>query len=627
MNTTKFQLPFRSKMAKRISRGAPSGRKQPRGTLITEEENLTNGPAGVTGQPMTIPPLVTVHHLADAMEIDPVELIKQLMRNGMMVSINQVIDYETAATAATDLGYVVLLQQPNTETKASPVKHEEDVSDLEPRPPVVAILGHVDHGKTSLLDAIRKTNIASREAGGITQHIGAYQAVYQGNLITFLDTPGHEAFTAMRARGAQATDIVILVIAADDGVMPQTIEAANHAKAAQVPIIAAVNKVDRPDADVERINRQLAEIDLVPEAWGGDTIVIPISAMQGTGIENLLENLLVLAEVQELKANPNRPAIGVVIEARLDKNSGPMTTVLVQQGKLTVGDSILAGDTCGRIKALISAEGHRVQEILPSMAAEILGLDEVPEAGDTFRVITDLQTARNMLAKKRREQYELRQSSRTLSLEDISARIQTGQIQELPLILKCDVQGSIDAVKSSLEKLSTPNIQVRIIHSAAGSITESDILLAVAAQAIIIGFNTRQEPGAKALSQQQKVDVRLYEIIYRLTEDVEKALEGMLKRESREVLDGRAVVRTSFSVGRRIRVAGCQVTEGVLIRNNSARVIRAGKVAATGTINSLKRFKDDAREVATGFECGIGIEGVTDFQEEDILECFHIETG
>ena len=614
-------------MARRTSGRPPLRRRRRRRAPEVAEETLATSAATAMAQPMTIPSMVTVHHLADAMAIEPVELIKQLMRNGMMVSINQVIDFETAATAATDLGYTVLLQE-EAAVEAPPTvqKAEEDASQLEPRPPVVAILGHVDHGKTTLLDAIRQSNVASGEAGGITQHIGAYQTSYKESLITFLDTPGHEAFTAMRARGAQATDIVILVVAADDGVMPQTVEAANHAKAAQVPIIAAVNKIDRPDADVERVNRQLSDLGLVPEAWGGDTIVAPVSATQGTGIDNLLENLLALAEVQELKANPNRPATGVVIEARLDKNRGPMATVLVQQGTLKVGDSLIAGDTCGRIKALISHAGHRTQESPPAMPVEVLGLEEVPQAGDSFQVVADLQTARSTLTERRKQQDAWSRGIHTLSLEDISARIQTGEIQELPLILKCDVQGSIDAVKGALGKLSSPKIQVRILHSAAGNVTESDILLAVASKAIIIGFNTRPEPGARALSQQQKVDVRLYDIIYRLTEDVEKALEGLLKREPREVLDGHALVRAIFTVGRRTRVAGCQVTDGVLVRNSQARVIREGKVVASGTITSLKRFKDDVREVATGFECGVGLEGVTDFQEGDILEGFHIES-
>ena len=614
-------------MARRTSGRPPLRRRRRRVAPEVGEEALTTSAATAMAQPMAIPAMVTVHHLADAMAIDPVELIKQLMRNGMMVSINQVIDYETAATAATDLGYTVLLQEATAEASPTVQKAEEDASQLEPRAPVVAILGHVDHGKTTLLDTIRQTSVASREAGGITQHIGAYQVFYKDGLITFLDTPGHEAFTAMRARGAQATDIVILVVSADDGVMPQTVEAANHAKAAQVPIIAAINKIDRPNADVERVNRQLSDLELVPEAWGGDTIVVQVSATEGTGIENLLENLLALSEVQELKANPNQPAIGVVIEARLDKNRGPMATVLVQQGTMKVGDSIIAGDTCGRIKALISDVGHRVQQSPPAMPVEVLGLEEVPLAGDSFQVVSDLQTARDMLKERRKQQEVLSRSSHALSLEDVSARIQSREIQELPLILKCDVQGSIDAVKSALEKLSSRETQVRVIHSAAGSITESDVLLAVASKAIIIGFNSRQEPGARALSQQQKVDVRLYDIIYRLTEDVEKALEGLLKREAREVIDGHAVVRAVFTIGRRNRVAGCQVTDGVLIRNSYARIIREGQVAASGTIVSLKRFKDDAREVATGFECGVALSGVTDFHEGDILESFHVEAG
>ena len=578
---------------------------------------------------VVIPPAATVHQLADLLRLEPVELIKQLMRNGTMATINQVIDFETAATAATDLGYAVIDQEVGPEeVSPTPLKTatEEDPSELEPKPPVITILGHVDHGKTTLLDAIRQSNLVDQEPGGITQHIGAYQVEYKGSLITFLDTPGHEAFTAMRARGTQATDMAVLVVAADDGVMPQTVEAINHAKAAQVPIIAAINKVDRPNADVERVKRQLSELGLLPEEWGGDTITMSVSATQKTGIDDLLENLLALAEVQELKANPHRAAQGVVIEARLDKSKGPLATVLVQQGTLRVSDTLVLGDTWARVKALFSAAGQRVHQATPATPVEILGLDALPQAGDRFETVSDIHKARE-LVEERRQQHEIAwAASHAPSLGELYSRIQAGNVQELLLILKCDVQGSIDAVRNALEKVSSEKTQVRVIHSAAGTITESDVLLATASKAIIVGFNTRVEPGARGLAEQDGVEIRLYDIIYRLSEDIEQALKGLLKPESREVIDGHAQVKAVFGVGRRSRIAGCQVTDGVLTRGAQVRVIRGGDVVHTATINSLRRFKDDVREVATGFECGVGVEGFSDFKEQDLLEGFHVET-
>jgi translation initiation factor IF-2 len=568
--------------------------------------------------------------MAETLGVDPVEFIKQLMRSGVMVTLNQVIDYETAATAAQGLGLVVARQKaavPKEARRRPQQTPEEDPSLLEPKPPVVTILGHVDHGKTTLLDTIRKSNLASREVGGITQHIGAYQVEYKEQRITFLDTPGHEAFTAMRARGAQATDIAILVVAADDGVMPQTVEAINHAKAAGVPIIAAINKVDRPSADAERVKRQLSELALIPEEWGGDTIMVSVSATKGTGIEELLDNLLVLAEVQELKANPHRNARGVVIEARVDKSRGPIATVLVQQGTLKVGDSVAAGDTWGRVKALISDVGRRVRQAPPATPVEVLGLEGLPQAGDIFQVVADIHRAREILTERQRQQETLRTAARTLSLGEVSARIQSGEMQELPLILKCDVQGSIDPIRSTLDKLSTEKTQVRVIHAAAGTVTESDVLLAMASKAIIVGFSTRVEPGARGLAEKEGVEVRFYDIIYRLTEDVERALKGLLKPEEREVIDGHALVRALFNVGQRGRVAGCQVSDGVLRRGARIRVLRGGKMVHAGPISSLKRFKDDVREVATGMECGVVLEGFVDFQEGDVFEVFHAEVS
>jgi translation initiation factor IF-2 len=575
---------------------------------------------------ITIPPTVTVHQLSDITGVSAVDFIKQLMRNGVMATINQVIDFETAATAATDLGFAVIAGQAKAdEAKTKQQEADEDPSKLQPKPPVVTILGHVDHGKTTLLDAIRQTNVVSSEAGGITQRIGAYQAEYKGNLITFLDTPGHEAFTAMRARGAQATDIAILVVAADDGIMPQTIEAINHAKAAKVPIIVAINKVDRPDADQDRVMRQLSEHALLPESWGGDVITVPVSATQKTGIDDLLENLLVVAEVQELKANPDRPAKGTVIEARLDKSRGPMATVLVQQGTLRVGDSVVVGATYGRVKALISSDGRRIREATPATPVEVLGLDSLPMAGDNFNVVANVQTARAEVEERLRQQEAERAETHGATLGDLYSKIQFGEVQELPLIVKSDVQGSLDAVKNALDKIASEKTQVRVIHSGASTVSEGDVLLATASKAIIVGFNTRVEPGAKGLAEREGVEIRLYDIIYRLTDDIEQALKGLLQPEEFEIVDGHALVKTIFSMGRRGRIAGCQVSDGVMTRGAKVRVIRDGSMVHTSVVNSLRRFKDNVREVATGFECGLGLEGFVDFKEGDLLETFHIE--
>jgi len=583
----------------------------------------------VAGKTIAIPSIVLVHDLASSLKADPIDIIKQLMRGGVMVSINQVIDYKTAAAVAISMGFEPILLEVQGKTKKEESKSmdssDEDPSQLKTRPPIVTILGHVDHGKTSLLDTIRETNLAEKEAGGITQRIGAYQIDYKGNMLTFLDTPGHEAFTAMRARGAEATDIVVLVIAADDGMMPQTIEAINHAKAANVPIIVAINKVDRPNSDPERVKRQLAELNLLPEEWGGDVIVVLTSATTNVGVEDLLENLLVMAEIMEFKANPSKPARGVAIEAKLDKARGPTATILVQDGTLHVGDSIVAGDTWGRIRAIIANNGSRLKEAGPAVPVEILGLESLPQAGDSFEVLQNERIAKTILEERRRLQEQAGLLTNKLSLGEASARIQSGTAKELLLILKSDVQGSIDAIKNALAKISSDATMIQLVHSAAGTITESDILLATASGAIVVGFNTKAEPGARQLAVQRKVEIRLYDVIYRLTEDMEKALSGLLEPEEREVIEGHAQVRSIFSIGRRRRVAGCQVTEGLLRRNSVIRVIRDGSVIFTGSISSLKRFKDDAREVNTGFECGVGLEGFTDFEPDDILEGFRIE--
>ena len=575
---------------------------------------------------LELPPAIMVSQLADAMHANAIDIIKQLMRNGIMATVNEIIDFEMAATVATTLGHRVRRLEDTGAEEADPLKPPEDAEeDLEPRAPVVTILGHVDHGKTTLLDAIRNTNLADKEVGGITQHIGAYQVENDGVKLTFLDTPGHEAFTAMRARGAQATDVAILVVAADDGVMPQTTEAVDHAKAAGIPIVVAINKMDRPDADPDRIKRQLSEQGLLPEDWGGDTIMIPVSAKSKEGINELLENLMVVTEVQELKANPNRPASGVVVEAQLDKSKGPLATVLVQQGTLRVGDNIVVGETWGRVKAMILDTGRRTKEAGPSTPVEILGLTTLPAAGDPFLATEDERSAKALMETRIRRK-EAHQSG-SLSMEEVSTRIQSGEMKELPIILKCDVSGSIEAVRAVISKSSSDIAQVRILHAAAGTVTESDILLASASNAIVMGFNTRVEPGARALAEQSRVQIRLYEIIYQLAEDVEKAVQGLLTPEDREVLDGHIEVRAVFSVGRRDKIAGCQVLDGFVSRNSQVRITRGKELIFTGGVSSLKRFKDDAREVTAGFECGLTVEGFTDFEEGDVLEVFHIERG
>ena len=577
-----------------------------------------------------LPSVVVVSQLAEAMDVEPVDVIKRLMRNGVMAAINQAIDIQTAAQVAAFFGFRVLAQDTaarGTRRQGAAAASAEDAENLTDRAPVVTILGHVDHGKTTLLDTIRKSNVVAKEAGGITQHIGAYKVDYKSNPITFLDTPGHEAFTAMRARGAQATDIAVLVVAADDGVMPQTVEALDHARAAKVPIVVAINKVDKPGSDTERAKRQLAEQGLLPEDWGGDTIMVPVSALRGDGAEDLLESILAVAEIAELRADPAQLARGVVIEAKMDKSRGPVATVLVQDGTLEVAQPVVAGETWGRIKAMVSDAGERVKEAGPSSPVEILGLDGLPQAGDPILVLPDERGAKALVEERRRAQAALRAASSGLSLEDVAAGIRSGQVQELPLIVKCDVQGSIDAVRSGLERLSMETAQIRILHAAAGTINESDVLLATASKAIIVGFNTRIEPGAGQIAEQRGVDVRLYNIIYRLTEEMEAALRGLFKEEVREVVEGHAQVRAVFGIPRRGRVAGCQVVDGLIRRGAQVRVLRGGEVVHTGPMSSLRRFKDDVREVTQGFECGVGLEGFNDFQEDDVLESFRLEGG
>jgi translation initiation factor IF-2 len=571
---------------------------------------------------LVIPRTLTVNQLANLTKASSVEVIKELMKNGVMASINQVIDFETASLVARDMGF-----EPHEETRPEEAAdraafEEEDPSLLEPRPAVVTIMGHVDHGKTKLLDAIRKTNVVAEEVGGITQHIGAYQVEVHGQRITFIDTPGHEAFTAMRARGAKVTDIAVLVVAADDGVMPQTVEAIDHAKAAGVPIVVAVNKIDLPDANPERVKQQLSEHSLLIEEWGGDVICVPVSAKTQVGLPDLLENILLLAEIQELKANPHRPAAGVVIEAELDSSRGPMATVLVQTGTLRVGDVLVAGETWGRVKAMFDEWGHRRKAAGPATPAKVMGLTSVPKGGDLLRVIEDEHVAREMVEEREREREAAAlRPTQVVTLETFYGEVAAGKTRELNVVLKTDVQGTLDAARNALERLSEDTVKVNIIHAAAGNVTESDVLLALASKGIVVGFNTRPEPGARRLAETEGVDIRYYEIIYELVDDVTKAVKGLLEPVYVEVVEGHAEVRQVFRV-RGGRVAGCYVRDGQITRGSSARVLRDEEVIHTSRVGSLRRFQEDVREVQAGYECGIGIEGFTDYQEGDVIETF-----
>jgi translation initiation factor IF-2 len=560
---------------------------------------------------------ISVGTLAERMHVEPVQVIKQLMRSGIFAGINQAIDFDTAATVARTFGFAARKADDTTSAAAGSVA-EEDETELEPRPPVVTILGHVDHGKTTLLDAIRRTNVVATEAGGITQRIGAYQIAHGDSRITFIDTPGHEAFTAMRARGAQVTDIAVLVVAADDGVMPQTAEAIDHIKAAGVPIVVAVNKMDSPDADAEKVRRQLSERELLVEKWGGDVIDVEVSAKNGNGIDDLLENIQLVAEVAELKANPSRPGVGVVVEAQLDRNRGALATVLVQTGTLKVGDHIVVGSTRGKVRALIDDVDQRIQSAGPSTPVEVMGLGELPGAGDRLVVVPDEKTARETVAERLRR-ADLNKTRGT-TLEELGTRISTGQTKELNLIVKTDVQGSVEAVRQALEHLSTPETKVRIIHADTGAITESDVLLAVASEAIVIGFNVRPDQGAQRLAAHDHIQIRQYNIIYRLSEDIENALHGLLEPTIEDFVEGTAEVRAVFSLGRTRKSAGCYVTDGKLTRGARARVLRGTEEIFDGAIAGLRRFKDDVREVATGYECGLAVEGFNDFQEGDVIQ-------
>ncbi len=593
------------------------------GNVVEPSGERVSGTSSPEVRLIEINPTLSVRQLADLLQVSAIEVIKQLMRNGIMANINQVIDYEAAAVVATTFGHQARLKPRATSAvKRRQRVQEEVLTGLRPRPPVVTIMGHVDHGKTRLLDAIRQTNVMATEAGGITQHIGAYQVEVDGRRITFLDTPGHEAFTAMRARGAQVTDIVILVVAADDGVMPQTLEAIDHARAAGVPIVVAINKIDKPNINLERVKQQLADAGLLIEEWGGDTVSVCVSAKEKIGIQELLENLLVVAEMEELRANPVEPAVGVVIEAKMDKTKGPLATVLVQAGTLRLGDTIVVGTTWGRVKAMFNDMGKRVRKAEPATPVEILGLSSVPQVGDGLRSVANERQAQALIQK---HLVEMKQESKSVTLSNLYDQISTGQVKELNIILKADVQGSIEPIRSSLEQLATEEVRVRVIHSATGNITESDVMLAIASKGVIIGFGVGYQPGARRLADVEKVSIRSYDVIYDLVDDVSKALKGMLRPTYVEVVEGRAEVRAVFPTGKKGKVAGVYVTEGKVSRGVPVRLRRQGQAVCESTVSSLRRFKDDVKEVAAGFECGIGITDFSEFQVGDVLEFFRQE--
>ena len=573
-----------------------------------------------------IPDEITVSELASRMKKTVAEVIKCLMKNGVMAAMNQTIDFDTAEFVATELGCKVEKEVTVTIEERIIDDHVDTADELVTRAPVVVVMGHVDHGKTSTLDAIRKTSVTAGEAGGITQHIGAYTVDVNGQMITFLDTPGHAAFTSMRARGAKSTDIAILVVAADDGIMPQTVESINHAKAADVPIIVAINKMDKPTANPDKIKEQLTKYDLVCEEWGGDTIICPISAKKGTGLEDLLEMVLLTAEVQELKANPNRRAKGTVIEARLDKTRGPVATLLVQNGTLNQGDIVIAGTAVGRVRVMTNDKGRTVKTAGPSVPVEITGLAEVPAPGDEFNAVTDERMARELVEQRKQAAKDAAaQLMQKVTLDNLFARMQEGEMKELPLIVKADVQGSAEAVKASLEKISNEEVRVRVIHAGVGAINESDILLASTSGAIIIGFNVRPDSGAQASAHRTNVDMRFYRVIYDAIDEIESAMKGMLAPKFEEVVIGHAEVRMTYKVSAIGTVAGCMVKDGKVTRDAKVRVLRDNIVVYEGEIGSLQRFKDQAKEVTAGYECGMTVAGYNDIREFDIFECFAMQ--
>ncbi len=591
--------------------------------------------------PIELPSTITVKDLGELLGVSPADIIRELIKSGIFATINQLIDRDTASLVASDLGYEVAEpvvaatateeeegSGPPAEAAKEVLFEEDDEADLVDRAPIVTVMGHVDHGKTSLLDAIRSTTVASGERGGITQHIGASEVTTKdGKRLVFLDTPGHEAFTSMRARGARVTDIAVIVVAADDGVMPQTLEAISHAKAAKVPLVIAMNKIDRAEANPDRVRTELAEAGVVVEDYGGDTPLVPVSAKTKEGIDALLEMILLVADLQELKANPKRAAVGTVIEAQLDRGRGPVATLVVQTGTLRVGDVVVVGNTFGKIRALETAAGKRLTKAGPATAVVILGLSDVPEAGDVLRVVSDEKTARSQVeARKNAQAAREGAGGSRATLEDLYRQIQAGQAKELRIILKTDVSGSLGAITHALDQLGSDEVKINVLLEAAGDITDNDIMLATASNAIVVGFNTGITDTARRAAEAEGVDVRLYDIIYKLTDDIDAALKGMLEPEVVEVVEGRAEVRQIFRVGKSTVIAGCYVTDGRIVRGGGARVWRGGKVIETDRIDSLRRFRDDVREVAQNFECGIGLAGFNDLTEGDVIECFTSQT-
>jgi len=582
---------------------------------------------------ITFPYNITVRELAQALEASPIQIIKILMANGVMANINQQIDFDTAAVVASEMGFEAALELPEEEEKKEigevPMWRQlianEDTSKLVMRPPVVTILGHVDHGKTTLLDAIRNTEVAAGEAGGITQHIGAYQVEHKGKLVTFLDTPGHAAFTAMRARGAQGADIVILVVAADDGVMPQTREAIAHARAARVPIIVALNKIDKPSANPDFVKRQLAENDLVPDEWGGNTMVVPVSAKQRTGLEDLLEAVVLVTESLDIQANPKGKVIGTVIEAQIEKAKGVMATLLIQNGTLSMGDVIVAGQAWGRIRAMFDFRGKKLQKAGPATPVQVMGLCDVPVAGDLFQVFPSEKEARLHVEQEKAQTRQDKAAVPKATLEELFQKVEAGELQELRLVLKADVQGSLEPIVQTLKDIKESRININILHAEAGNISESDVMLAVASKAIVIGFNVQADVSARRLAEVEGISIRLYEIIYRLTEDVEKALKGMLEPVSKEVVIGKAEVLAVFRISKVGNIAGCKVLQGEIRRNARVRLLRKGETVYEGELSSLKHEKEDVREVRQGFECGMAFKGSHDIEEGDIIESYIME--
>ena len=622
------------------SRSGTRGRRGPRKPM--RRDAVTQGGAAVADPrdrgAIELPSSITVKDLADLLGVNPADVIRELIKSGIFANINQGIDRETASLVAEELGYEVAetaapgapVSADGSQPEAAPVSaatkeqlyEEDEESLLLPRAPIVTVMGHVDHGKTSLLDAIRTTKVAAGERGGITQHIGASEVVKDGRHIVFLDTPGHEAFTAMRARGAKVTDIAVVVVAADDGVMPQTLEAIDHARAAKVPIIIALNKIDKPDANPDRVKNGLAEAGVVVEEYGGDVPMVPVSAKARLGLDELLEMINLVADMQDLKANPKRPAIGTIVEAELDKGRGPVATALVQTGTLRVGDVIVVGETYGKVRALENALGKRITKAGPSSPAVVLGLADVPQAGDILRVVADEKIARTMVEERKAASAARTEGSGRATLEDLYAQILAGQTKELRIILKTDVSGSLGAITHALQQLSTDEVRINVLHEAAGDVTDNDIMLAAASNAIVVAFSTKVTDTARRAAESEKVDVRQYDIIYKLTDDISAALRGMLEPVEVETVEGRAEVRQIFKVGKVAVIAGCYVTDGRIVRAGGVRVWRGGKVIATDKIESLRRFRDDVREVATNFECGIGLVGTNDLVEGDIIECF-----